>query len=216
MTAGQESYPEIRIATLDLSFPSSQRHGRAFFPADQLPTIRYADLALAFEREFADADDRRRLSLLERALAHQSLTVVTYPGEETPTEWHAYVVASDISEAPIFACVLAPTTVIRHLLSEPPHVVLETATFQSLGDDVTIASVTAAMETWIRRVFPDAKVPQVYISPWPGAVETKELTLEILRLSRTVPSLESAVAGPEAYSPPATIVAEEYRLPGAA
>jgi hypothetical protein len=72
------------------------------------------------------------------------------------------------------------------------------------------------METWVRRVFPDVKVPQVYISPWPGAVETKDLTLEILRLSRTIPALESAIAGLDAYSPPATIVAEEYRLPGAA
>lgn len=216
MTARQESSPEVRIATLDLSVPGSRRHGRAFFSADQLATIKYADLALAFERDFADADDRRRLSLLKRALTHQSLTVVTYPGEETPTEWHAYVVAADISEAPIFACVLSPTTVIRQLLREPPHVVLETATFQSLGDDVTTVSVAAALETWIHRVFPDARVPQLHISPWPGAVESKDLSLEILRLSRAIPAVESMDTGPKAYSPPASLVAEEYSLPGAA
>jgi len=121
-----------------------------------------------------------------------------------------------VSEAPIFACVLAPTAVIRQLLCEPPYLVLETATFQSLGEDVTIASIAAALEAWIHRVFPDARVPQLHISPWPGAVETADLSLEILRLARTVPSAESMDTGPDTYSPPASLVAEQYRLPGAA
>jgi hypothetical protein len=212
MSAGQQ----IRIATLDLNMAGSERHGRAFFSADQFAAINTADLVTAFERGFADAEDWQRLTLLERVLARQSLTFVTYPGEETPTEWHAYVVAPDASEAPIFACVLAPTAVIRHLLSEPPHMVLETATFQSLGDDVTISSIAAALEAWIHRVFPDARVPQLHISPWPGAVETADLSLEILRLARTVPSAESMDTGPGTYSPPVGLIAEQYRLPGAA
>lgn len=206
----------IRIATLDLNMAGSERHGRAFFSADKLAAIDPADLVARFERVFADAEDLKRLTLLERTLARQSLTVATYPGEGMPTEWHAYVVAPEVSEAPIFACVLAPTAVIRQLLGEPPHVVLETATFQSLGDEVTTTSVAAALEAWIGRVFPGASVPQLHISPWPGAVESKDLSMEIMRLSQAVSPTESMATGPDAYSPPTGLVAEEYRWSGAA
>ena len=96
----------------------------------------------------------------------------TYPGETPPQELHIYLRASEVSEEPIFACVLAPPAVVRELASRPPHAVMETASFQVMDGDVTNAAVTAAVEAWVQRLWPAIRVPTLRLSPWPGPIET--------------------------------------------
>jgi hypothetical protein len=118
-------------------------------------------------RIFVEEDDTARLDLLEQALIRRGVVIETYPGESSPVELHAYVRAGDVSEAPIFACVLASMAVVEHLVAMPPHVVLETATFQVIDNDLSRASITAGLEAWVRRVWPLGSVPRITLKEWP-------------------------------------------------
>ena len=163
---------EAPLASIELRVLNSDRWGRAFLPVDVLSSVSLDKLAAAFNRTFIEDDDAERLALLERALARAAVTVETYPGETPPQELHVYLRVAEVSGDPIFACVLASPPVIRELASRPPHVVMETASFQAMGGDVTNASITSAVEAWIRRMWPALRVPSLLLSPWPGPVET--------------------------------------------
>jgi len=160
------------LASLEIRVPNSDRWGRAFLTVDSLRDVDLNELIGRFNRMFVEEDDVERLALLERAIAHPTVTVETYPGEIPPQELHVYLRVAEVSEHPIFACVLAPPPVVRELASKPPYVVMETASFQAMSGDVTNASVTSAVEAWIRRVWPTAPAPRLLLSPWPGPVET--------------------------------------------
>lgn len=155
------------LAAIELPVPGSSRSGRAFVPTDRLGTLQLAELASHFGRSFVEEHDEARLPLLEQALAQRNVVVETYPGESSPVELHAYVRARGVSDAPLFACVLASMAVVEHLVSTPPHVVLETATLQVIGDDVSEASITAGLEAWVRRVWPHVDVPRITLREWP-------------------------------------------------
>lgn len=131
--------------------------GRVFLTPALLKTIRVGDLAADFERGFVEEDDEERLVLLETALAQRRVTVDVYPGESDPVEMHAYVRAT--SGEQLFACVLASRACVNHLVAMPPHIIFETATLQAV-DDYSLASVTAGLEEWVRRVWPSLGVPE--------------------------------------------------------
>jgi hypothetical protein len=140
------------------------------------------------------------------------VTVEIYPGETPPQELHVYLRVAEISDAPIFACVLAPPDVVRELASRPPHVVMESASLQFMDSDLSNAAITTAVEAWIRRLWPRVRVPTLRLSPWPGPVETGGGTLEILRLFPGEASFDAPLA-PPAFTPPAGLVDQQFLLP---
>jgi hypothetical protein len=181
-------------------------------PIDLLRHADLGELTATFNRQFVEDDDVRRLSLLEQAIAHPALTVEIYPGETVPQELHVYLRVAEISDAPIFACVLAPPEVVRELVSRPPHVVMESASLQFMDSDLSNAAITTAVEGWIRRLWPGARMPSLRLSPWPGPVETGEGALELLRLFPGEASFDSASASP-AFSPPPGLVDQQFLPP---
>lgn len=204
---------DASLASVELRVPDSDRRGRAFLPVDVLPNLNVDELTAAFNRAFIEEDDPERLALLQRALSRPAVTVETYPGETPPQELHVYVRAPEVSDDPIFACVLAPPTVVRELASRPPHVVMETASFQVMDSEVSNAAVTAAVEAWAQRLWPALRVPMLRLSPWPGPVETEEGALEFLRQFPEAGALPTGVLADATFSPPADLVAPEFLLP---
>lgn len=199
------------LASVELRVLNSDRWGRVFLPVDVLPGINLREVAAAFNRTFSEPDDMERLSLLERALARSVVTVETYPGETPPQELHVYLRVAEVSDDPIFACVLAPPPVVRELASQSPHLVMETGSFQAMSGEVTNASITSGVEAWIRRMWPTIRVPTLLLSPWPGPIETKEGALEFLRLfPSAAESPGDLTSAPAAFSPPADLVAQEF------
>jgi hypothetical protein len=199
------------LASVELRIPNSDWWGRAFLPVAVLSSVSVDDLTAALSRTFVSDEDIERLALLKHALARTAVTVETYPGETTPQELHVYLRVAEVSDDPIFACVLAPPPVVRELASRPPHVVMETASFQAMGGDVTNASITSAVEAWVRRMWPTLRVPTLLLSPWPGPIETKEGALEFLRLfPGDTTSLDDLAAASAAFSPPGDLVAQEF------
>lgn len=173
--------PETRLAVIDLVVPGSGQRGRAILPVALLQSIPVDDLGTDLAERFIEEDDRQRFDLLEKALAQPAITVETYPGETSPVELHAYIRAPEISEAPLFACVLASSAVIEHLVATPPHVVLESATLQMIADDGLPSSVVSAMEDWIGRVWPDIEVPRIVLRQWPELERDRLLPSELTR-----------------------------------
>jgi len=145
---------EPRVRSTELALQREGEHtvsGRAFVsPALDLPD---GELQSWFDRAFIDDDDIERLPLLREALSAGPVVVDTYPDCDSRGELHAYVLAPAVTEAPLFACVLATTEAVKMLLREPPHAILETATFQVVGDRFTTDSVPAALQNWASRVF---------------------------------------------------------------
>jgi hypothetical protein len=153
------------LASIELQVPDSDCTGRAFLPVHLLGSVDPCELATTFGREFVEENEVDRFSLLERAIAHPAVTVETYPGATPPLELHVYLRAAEISDAPIFACVLAPLDVVRELASRPPHLVMETASLQVMeSGEITNASIVAAIETWMRRVWPAMRVPTLRLA----------------------------------------------------
>ncbi|MGH7271823.1 MAG: hypothetical protein ACREJ3_15440 [Polyangiaceae bacterium] len=199
------------LASVELRAPGADRWGRAFLSVERLRQLNTDELAAAFDRQYVESDDAERLSLLERALRHPAVTVETYPGEAPPQELHVYLRASEVSDAPIFACVLASPEVVHELARQPPFVVMETASFQAMDAEVTSASITAAIEAWIRRVWPGLRVPTLRLSPWPGPIETEEGALEFLRVFPSVmASTGDLTTATGAFSPPSDLVPPEF------
>lgn len=146
---------------------ADRRRGRVFFNDDHAPSSIDA-IRPELERTFAEAEDLPRLDLLERALEWRMLDVETFPSDDGAPFLHAYVHAFHLSAAPLLACVIAPASAIRELVSEPPHFVFETATFQCVdGDGMPRgAQVVDAMRAWARRVWPGRSIPRVVVRPW--------------------------------------------------
>ncbi|MGH7295947.1 MAG: hypothetical protein ACRELB_13485 [Polyangiaceae bacterium] len=201
------------LASIELRVPDSHQWGRAFIPADRIRAVDLDELSALFNRSFLEEDDHERVALLERALRHRAVTVETYPGETAPQELHVYVRVPEVSEHPIFACVLAPPDVVRELASRPPYVVMETASFQALDGDITNASVQAALEAWIHRMWPSVRVPSLRLSPWPGPIETVEGALEFLGSFPEVTALPNGSFAISTFVPPGNLVAPEFLLP---
>lgn len=162
-----DSPRKLGLASIEVAVPGSARHGRVFLPASRLGSVDFEALAVDFGRSFVDEDDESRLELLTEAMALRAVTVETYPGETSPVEFHVYLRATEVSAAPIFACVLATTAVVEHLLTAPPHVVLETASFQVIGDDGSPAFILAGLQAWAARVWPGAALPRFRLVQWP-------------------------------------------------
>jgi len=196
------------LASVEVVVPDSTRYGRVFLPATQLGSVDLGALAVDFGRRFVDEDDVARLDLLRRAMALRSITVETYPGETTPVEFHAYVRAPEVSSAPIFGCVLATTAVVEHMLASPPHLVLETASFQVVGDDASPASIVAGLQAWGARVWPGVELPKFRLTQWP---ESEVPTW--LRLPRLHLVARSMIGAPDFLAVPDFPTPEELHRP---
>jgi hypothetical protein len=206
----------VQLASVDLRVPGSSRHGRAFFPAGELTHFNVPELASQLARCFIEDDDGQRLELLGQALTQNAVTVEVYRGESAPHELHAYFHAPAVSSSPIFACVLAPKAVVEHLVATPPGIVFETAALQVIDADPTSAAIVAAIEAWMRRIWPDAQqLPTVSLSPWPGPVVSEQSTFEILRLFPS-DDLETDGSGSPEFSPRSDLVAPEFSHEGEA
>lgn len=146
--------------------------GRAFFlTTAQLDEIDVEALGRQFTERFVELDDEERIRLLVAALAAPRIVVETYPGENEPVAYYGYVRAPRVSRAALFACVLAPDALVEYLLSFPPHIVLETSTFQAIGGEASAPALMAGVESWIRRVWPGAIVPEIEILNPPRGAE---------------------------------------------
>jgi hypothetical protein len=207
---------ESTLASLELTMPGLKQRGRVFASFRALKAFDIAALTDLFSSRFVEEDDVERLRLLKSALTPHTVTFETYRGEMAPYELHAYVRASEVSEAPIFATVLAPMSVVEHLASMPPHIVLETATLQAITEEPTTASIVAALETWIRRIWPEQRVPTIVLSPWPGPTESRDASVEILRLFPAPTEVSgsdfSEIEGNVDFAPAPNLVAPEFRL----
>jgi hypothetical protein len=197
---------EDGLVSLDVSVSGSQRHGRAFVILDVLRRTSEKAIGSLLSAHFVEEDDIERLPLLERALSQSTVTVETYPGEAPPHELHAYVVAPKVSDTPVFACVLAPLALVHSLATEPPHIVLETASFQVIDGDLTHAAIVSAIESWVRRVWPAIRVPAVQLSPWPAHVDSADAVAARHKLRWFPVKVGTVDAGPASFSPPSDLV----------
>lgn len=203
------------VMSIDLEIEESHQRGRVFLvPQHWLSRDFGAELdglRTRLKTVFVDADDQPRFHVLGEALKHSSVTIETYRGETYPYELHAYVRSSSPSASLLFACVLAAPAVVDALLTSPPHAVFETSTFQAI-DDVSNAAVISGLERWVRRVWPGLEPPTMLLSPWPGATEVQETSVEILRLFPTT-ALTTNEPGPEAFTfaPPLSLVKDAER-----
>jgi len=168
------------LVSIDLRVPGSGQSGRAFLPREFLHAIQIEKLEVELARTFVDEDDCARMELLATLVHRRRVVIETYPGEESPVELHAYVQALGPSGDPVFACVLAPYAVVEHLVASPPHVVLESASLQVIGDDVSPATIRAGLETWMRRVWPNATVPNITLREWPDIVVSRVLSARLV------------------------------------
>ncbi len=212
----EDSAAESNLVCIDLVVPGSKQRGRAFLRLGVLKNLHVAELAHELGRQFVEEDDTERLPLLRRALDLPTVTFETYRGETAPYELHAYIKAAEVSDAPIFATVLAPIPVVRQLAAMPPHVVLETATLQVITEEPTTAAIVSALESWAKRIWPEIRVPRIVLSPWPAPTESRDGTVEILRLfpvPAEVSGVEFAKADTQVdFSPSPNLVAAEFRL----
>lgn len=161
--------------------PNSMQRGRVFLPIELLRTVDQEDLKSHFQRLFVEEDDKVRLELLDRAISRPYIVVETYPGETSPVELHSYVRCPEVSADAIFACVLVNYPALQRLLEAPPHIVAETASFQVIESDYSPASVTAGLENWLRRVWPNANPPEIEIREWPTIEVSRYFAEEGLR-----------------------------------
>jgi len=180
-----DSFRKLGLASIEVAVPDSTRHGRVFLPATQLGSVDFGALAVDFGHRFVDEDDEPRLELLTGAMALRAISVETYPGETSPVELHAYVRAPEVSTAPIFGCVLATTALVEHILAAPPHLVLETASFQVIGDEASPASILVGLQAWAARVWPGAVLPKFRLAQWPENEASTLLRLPRLHLATT-------------------------------
>lgn len=180
------STPDAQSAftAIHLRISGSNQKGRAFLPTAQLDKIKVDEVKRAFSEYFVEVDDEDRIRLLRDALAAPRIVVETYPGENEPIEYHCYVRSPAVSSAPLFACVLAPTAVIEHLLGFPPHIVFETSTFEAIGEEASAAAITAGIESWVKRVWPDAIVPAIKLVQWPDIEEASPVAGELIELPK--------------------------------
>lgn len=185
-----ESGAPANLVAVHLRLPASNQSGRAFLPASLLTHVKIDDLASALGSRFVEEDDVARLSLLRDELAAHTVTVETFPSEHTPVAHYAYVRAINRPGESLFACVLAPTAVLEDLVQSPPHVVLETATFQAIGDDASTVALKAGLESWLHRVFPEHATPAFRLVQWPD-IEAKSASLKLPRL----PLSQKAIVG---------------------
>lgn len=149
-----------RLAVIDFDIPPSGRKGRAILERELLRTTTLDELEQAFANGFVQEEDEPRMRLIERLLQASSVVPVSvHPGMGSPPEYHAFLHDPASPETRLFACVLAPLPVILELLTESPHVLFETATFQALLGDVTPASMVAALDAWARRLWPELEPP---------------------------------------------------------
>jgi len=138
-----------KLISFELALPTGQK-GRVFGHVDFMSPIQIEDLTKELERRFIEEEDVPRLELLKAGLVRETLEVEVYPDESDPCYSHAYVNSSD---GPLFTCVLIKKSDLEQHL---PEVIFETACFQVID-----VSVALALETWIRRVWPDAHVPRI-------------------------------------------------------
>jgi hypothetical protein len=154
------------LASVDLCVPESGQRGRVFLPLDLLKTISEEEMASHLGRCFVEEDDEARLSLLKKVIARGHIIVETYPGETSPVEMHAYVRWPEDSASRIFACVMGNMAVVERMLSIPPHIVSETATFQAVEHDYSPATITAGLISWVNRVWPGTEIPRIKLEDW--------------------------------------------------
>ena len=131
--------------------------GRAFLHAES--GIDRDEVEAGFRGPLFDEDDQERLSVLENVLSQGTASFDIYPGETSPVEFHAYLRTPDH----VFACVLAPMTVVEHLISMPPYIVFETASFQVV-EGVSLVELKSGLEAWIARMWPENLVPKVMVA----------------------------------------------------
>ena len=140
-----------KLTSFELSLTTGQK-GRVFGHVNSMMPEHVEALTKELERRFIEEDDVHRLGLLKMILARETLEVKVYPEEEDPQHLHAYV---ESSNGPLFACVLIRKSYLEQLKCLP-EALFETACFQVID-----VSVELALETWIRRIWPDAHVPRI-------------------------------------------------------
>ena len=156
----------MKLATIELSVLGTNRVGRALLDRDLLAALGIEELERRFAAHFADEEDEARLAKIESILrAGGAVRVDVHPGETAPPEYHVYCRDPADPEARLFACILAPEAVTEALLEEPPHLLFENATFQAMSSDTSTAGLLCAVETWIRRIFPELALPSIVLRP---------------------------------------------------
>ncbi len=163
---------DMPLATLELFNLRTKQHGRVFYPAifallEKAPERE--EIHQRFERLFVEEDDVERMALLEKALMRRTFEVKAHHGVEG--ELHVYLDPCGVSPDPLFACVLAPLGVVRQMAY--PHIhreiqgvridpfVIETASFQAMGEQVTASAIASALDDWAARVWPDETFPEL-------------------------------------------------------
>lgn len=184
MSATSRREAQSPFAAIHLRIPGTDQKGRAFVPTAQLDKINVDELSRHFSECFVEKDDEERNRLLGEALAARRIVIETYPGENEPIEYHCYVRSPEVSNAPLFACVLAPTAVVEHLLSFPPHIVFETSTFEAIGEEASAAAIKAGIESWVKRVWPAAITPAIKLVQWPDIEEASPVSSELIELPK--------------------------------
>lgn len=118
----------MKVATVELSLPGTNRVGRALLDRDLLATLDVAELEQRLAAHFADEEDEARLAKIEKILqTSETVRVDVLPGETAPPEYHVYFRDPADPQTRLFACVLAPEAVTEALLNEPPHLLFKAA-----------------------------------------------------------------------------------------
>lgn len=142
------------LVTVDVVDPSAR--GRCFTSLSRLRDLNMDLLSTTLLESFADEEDEERIRMISRLAARvETLDVVALPGVNGSPEWHVYVYGASPRSPRTFACVLVDTATIRQMLQRR-EVVFETATLQVIDGPPTPASLTAGVESWLRRLLPSA------------------------------------------------------------
>lgn len=163
------------IVTFTLSERARGRTGRAFvqaaaFPQRSLDEIIRA-VQQAFDLHFDDEDDAPRLDLINAALHREiEIPVELYPSESAPARWEAFLRFSvEPNEPPesISACMIFPMAAVAERLERAPHWFTESSVLQVVDDAGSDVEVAAALQIWVKRVWPDVSPPVFHIERWP-------------------------------------------------
>jgi hypothetical protein len=140
-----------------------QRRGRIFTTATVADDAALRD---AFDRYYQDDEDARRDPLLRAALASKKhLDAVAHPGID-PDDIFAVYLHPGGGSAPLFCCVVVPRARLAAMLKETP-VVAESFTLEvASSDEITTASLQAALRSWAERNYPELALPELTVEEY--------------------------------------------------
>lgn len=199
------------VLTLTLT-DDGGRSGRAFVQARafSMHSVRDVTLAVreAFRQNFEDEDDTERLGLIQSALGSEVevLPVELYPTESAPSRWEAFFrlrIEPNSSPESISACMLFPMAVVQERLERPPHWFTESSILQVVEDAGSDIEVAAALQIWIKRMWPDISPPNLQVERWPKIRTHRSISslprVPTLGARAGLPNLERGTLPPELH-----------------